>query len=204
MKVLIGGAWPYANGSLHIRHIAGLLPADVIARYHRAKGDDVYYVSGSDCHGTPVAIKAKQANKTPEEISDFYHNEFCQCFDKLGFSYDLYTKTSTYAHKEFVKEFHKKLYSGPYVYEKSLPQVYCDTCQKFLADRLVLGKCPTCGKDTRGDQCDVCGTVFEQEELISPKCALCNNGISFKQTKHLYIAISKLEKQQFFMKIPVD
>ena len=91
-NILIGGAWPYANGSLHIGHIAGLLPGDVLARYHRAIGDNVYFVSGSDCHGTPVAIRAKQENKTPQEISDFYHKEFVECFKKLGFSYDVNTK----------------------------------------------------------------------------------------------------------------
>ena len=92
-QILIGGAWPYANGSLHIGHIAGLLPGDVLARYHRAIGDKVYFVSGSDCHGTPVAIRAKQENKTPQEVSDFYHRELAECFERLGFSYDAYIKT---------------------------------------------------------------------------------------------------------------
>ena len=109
-QILIGGAWPYANGSLHIGHIAGLLPGDVLARYHRAIGDNVYFVSGSDCHGTPVAIRAKQENVTPQEISDFYHREFVKCFKRLGFSYDIYTKTSAKEHKDFVREFHRKLY----------------------------------------------------------------------------------------------
>ena len=109
MKILIGSAWPYANGSLHIGHLAGLLPADIIARYYRAKGDEVYYVSGSDCHGTPVAIRAKQENKTPQEVSDFYHAEFCECFEKLGFSYDRYGKTSSDEHAEFVREFHQTM-----------------------------------------------------------------------------------------------
>ncbi len=114
-NILIGGAWPYANGSLHIGHIAGLLPGDVLARYHRAIGDQVYFVSGSDCHGTPVAIRAKQENKTPQEISDFYHEEFAECFAKLGFSYDVYTRTSDVKHKEFVREFHRKLFESGYV-----------------------------------------------------------------------------------------
>ena len=105
-NILIGGAWPYANGSLHIGHIAGLLPGDVLARYHRAIGDNVYFVSGSDCHGTPVAIRAKKENRTPREVSDFYHEEFVECFEKLGFSYDVYTKTSAEEHKSFVREFH--------------------------------------------------------------------------------------------------
>ena len=194
-NILIGGAWPYANGSLHIGHIAGLLPGDVLARYHRAVGDNVCFVSGSDCHGTPVAVRAKQENRTPQEISDFYHEEFVRCFEKLGFSYDVYTKTSSEEHKSFVREFHRKLYEGRYVYEKDAPQAYCETCNTFPADRFVLGKCPKCGKDTRGDQCDACGAVLDAENLVEPVCAVCHNPVSFKNSKHLYIAISALEKE---------
>ncbi len=144
MKILIGGAWPYANGSLHIGHIAGLLPADVIARYFRTKGETVYYVSGSDCHGTPVVIRAKQENKTPEKVSNFYHNEFVNCFNKLDFSYDFYTKTSTKEHKDFVEKFHQKLYLSKYIYEKTSPQAYCNKCNSFITDRFVLVECPNC------------------------------------------------------------
>lgn len=193
-NILVGGAWPYANGSLHIGHIAGLLPGDVIARYHRAIGDNVYFVSGSDCHGTPVAIRAKHEHKLPQEVSDFYHEEFRTCFERLGFSYDIYTKTSSKEHKEFVRQFHKKLYESNYVYEKEAPQAYCNRCNTFLADRFVTGKCPECGKDTRGDQCDFCGTVLESESLLEPVCAVCGNHVSFKEAAHLYIAISKMEE----------
>lgn len=193
--IFIGGAWPYANGSLHIGHIAGLLPGDVLARYHRAIGDTVCFVSGSDCHGTPVAIRAKQEQKTPQEISDFYHEEFTECFEKLGFSYDVYTKTSSPEHKKFVREFHKKLYESNYVYEKEVPQAYCEQCSAFLADRFVLGKCPKCGGDTRGDQCDVCGAVLEPEHLTTPICAVCKTPVSFQKAKHLYIAITKLQDE---------
>ncbi len=192
-NILIGGAWPYANGSLHIGHIAGLLPGDVLARYHRAIGDNVYFVSGSDCHGTPVALRAKQEGRTPQEVSDFYHAEFTNCFEKLGFSYDVYTKTSSQEHKEFVREFHKKLYEGSYVYEKEVPQAYCENCSIFLADRFVSGKCPKCGEDARGDQCDACGSVLEPESLLTPVCAVCGKPVSFKNSTHLYIAISKLQ-----------
>ncbi len=194
-NILIGGAWPYANGSLHIGHIAALLPGDVLARYHRAIGDNVYFVSGSDCHGTPVAIRAKKENKTPGEISDFYHEEFAECFKKLGFSYDVYTKTSAPAHKNFVKEFHRKLYESGYVYEKETPQAYCESCGTFLADRYVSGKCPECGKDTRGDQCDFCGAVLEPETLAEPVCAVCGKPVSFKNSRHLYIAVTRLRRE---------
>ncbi|MBR3469633.1 MAG: methionine--tRNA ligase [Lachnospiraceae bacterium] len=194
-KILIGGAWPYANGSLHIGHVAGLLPGDLLARYHRALGDEVYFVSGSDCHGTPVAIRAKQEGKTPREVSDHYHAEFTECFEKLGFSYDVYTKTSAEEHKDFIRRFHKKLYESPYVYEKESPQAFCEECNTFLADRFVTGLCPKCGTPARGDQCDACGTVLEPENLTEPVCAVCGKPIQFRNSKHLYIAISKLEKE---------
>lgn len=194
-NILIGGAWPYANGSLHIGHIAGLLPGDVLARYHRAIGDNVYFVSGSDCHGTPVAFRAKKDGTTPQEISDRYHEEFTDCFTRLGFSYDEYTKTSSTEHKAFVQEFHSALYKSKYVYEKEVPQAYCEHCNSFLADRFVIGKCPKCGEDARGDQCDACGTVLEPETLVDPICAVCGEPIHFRNSKHLYIAISQLEKE---------
>lgn len=193
MKILIGSAWPYANGSLHIGHIAALLPADVLARYHRAKGDNVFFISGSDCHGTPVVFRAKQENKTPEHISDYYHNEFCQCFDKLGFSYDIYTKTSSEEHKSFVKDFHRKMYEGEYVFESNQPQAYCEKCKSYLVDRFVIGKCPSCGDNARGDQCDACGRVVEPQNLIDSKCSVCGETPNFKETKHLFIAITQLE-----------
>ena len=194
-NILIGGAWPYANGSLHIGHIAGLLPGDVLARYHRAIGDNVYFVSGSDCHGTPVALRARQEKKTPQEISDHYHEEFTECFHKLGFSYDVYTKTSSEAHKKFVQEFHRKLYESSYVYEREVPQAYCENCSTFLADRFVSGKCPKCGKEARGDQCDACGTILEPENLAEPICAVCGKPVGFRNSKHLYLAVSKLQDE---------
>lgn len=194
-NILIGGAWPYANGSLHIGHIAGLLPGDVLARYHRACGDKVCFVSGSDCHGTPVAIRAKSEGKTPQEISDYYHEEFTDCFNRLGFSYDCYTKTSDDHHKNFIRTFHDKLYKSEYVYEKETPQAFCECCNTFLADRFVTGLCPKCGEPARGDQCDLCGTVLDPEFLKEPVCAVCNKPVTFRKSTHLYIAISKLEKQ---------
>jgi methionyl-tRNA synthetase len=194
-NILIGGAWPYANGSLHIGHIAALLPGDVIARYYRAKGEEVFYVSGSDCYGTPVTIRAKQEGKTPKEISDYYHNEFVDVFNKLGFSYDKYGKTSDYQHIEFVQAFHRKLYESEYVYEKTVKQANCPNCNKALVDRLIVGNCPFCGEHTRGDQCDSCETILEAETLIEPKCADCGSQLIFTDTIQLYIAISKLENE---------
>jgi len=194
-NILIGGAWPYANGSLHIGHLAALLPGDVLARYHRAKGDSVYYVSGSDCHGTPITIRAKQENTSPEVISEHYHKEFCEVFGKLGFSYDLYTKTSDSRHKEFVTEFHRKLYEGEYIEERTEKQAYCPSCQKTLTDRLIEGTCPVCGAPARGDQCDACGEVLDAETIINAKCADCGSSLTFGETTQLFLLIKKLKNE---------
>lgn len=194
-KILIAGAWPYANGSLHIGHIAALLPGDILARYYRAKGNPTFYVSGSDCYGTPIMIRAKQENKTPAQISDFYHDEFNQTFEKLGFSYDLYTKTGDLQHADFVRAFHKKLYEGDYIHEKTVKQGYCTKCKKILVDRLVVGQCPVCGEETRGDQCDHCNALFEAESLMKPRCVECQSPLELRESTQLYIAISKLETQ---------
>ncbi len=194
-NIIIGGAWPYANGSLHIGHLAALLPGDVLARYFRLKGERVFYVSGSDCHGTPITIRAKQENKTPPEISEFYHNEFCDVFEKLGFSYDLYTKTTDERHKEFVTDFHKKLYESEYIEERTVKQAYCPTCQQVLTDRLVVGICPVCGKSARGDQCDNCGEIFDADSLINAKCSECDTPIVFNETTQIFLLISKLKNE---------
>lgn len=192
-KILIGGAWPYANGSLHIGHIAGLLPGDILARYWRAKGTEVFYVSGSDCHGTPITIRAKQEGKSPKEISDYYHEEFCEVFQKLGFSYDLYTKTSDESHITFVKRFHEKLYLSPYIEERTVRQAFCPHCQKALNDRQILGSCPKCGEATRGDQCDACGEVLDAETIVDARCAECGTACTFGQSTQLFLTLSKLK-----------
>lgn len=195
MNILIGGAWPYANGPLHIGHIAALLPGDVIARYHRAKGNMVFYVSGSDCHGTPVTIRAQREGKTPEEVSLHYHEEYVRDFEKLGFSYDLYGRTSSEEHRAFVTRFHERLYRSEYICEKTAPQGFCGACGKNLTDRMVTGLCPFCGEKTRGDQCDACGAVLEAGELLSPVCAECGNTPVFRTTKNLYVSLTGLEKK---------
>lgn len=195
MKILIGSAWPYANGSLHIGHLAALLPADVLARYYRARGDSVYLVSGSDCYGTPVAMRAKQENRQPGEISDEYHREFCTCFEKLGFRFDRFGKTTSEEHREFVRQFHREMYVGDYICEKPAPQAWCEHCGQALADRFVVGKCPACKEPARGDQCDLCGAVLDPENLQEPTCATCGGAVVFRSTKHLFIAISRLERE---------
>ena len=121
-NVVIGGAWPYANNSLHLGHLAGLISGDVLARYHRIKGDNVLYVSGTDCHGTPITERAKKEGKSPKEIANYYHEEFVKTFDLMKFSYDLYSKTESEYHSKKVQEIFKKLYDNGYIYEKLEPQ----------------------------------------------------------------------------------
>ncbi len=195
MNVIIGGAWPYANGALHIGHIAALLPGDVLARHHRAIGNQVCYVSGSDCHGTPVSIKARQEGVSPADISERWHASFEECFAQYLFSYDAYGKTSSALHRDFVTGFHKSLYAGTHVEERVVQQAWCPQCNRFLADRYVTGKCPRCGEPARGDQCEACGTVTEPETLVSPVCAICGHTPEFRESKQLFLLLSHFQKQ---------
>lgn len=195
MSVFIGGAWPYANGSLHVGHIAGLISGDILARYFRIKGEEVLYVSGSDCHGTPISIRARQENVTAVEIATRYHNEFKYCFDKLGFTYDIYSRTDDLFHKQVVQEAFKTLLDRGYLYKKSIEQVYCEDCDQFLPDRYVEGSCPNCGEEARGDQCDSCGSILTPDELNNKKCKLCGSKPIKRETKHLYFALSKFQSE---------
>lgn len=194
MKVLIGGAWPYTNYKLHLGHIAGLIGGDVLARYHREKGDDVIYVSGSDCHGTPITERAKKENTTPAEISERYHKGFVEAFKKLDFSYDLYTKTHTEYHAEKVKEIIRKIYENGAIYEKIEPQAFCEKCNKFMADRELQITCPNCGNLTKCDSCD-CGYTPNDEDLLNATCLECGSKVVQRDNKNLYIALSKLQPQ---------
>ena len=195
MNIFIGGAWPYANGSLHIGHIAALLPGDVIARYYRAKGEKVLYVSGSDCHGTPISIRAKSEGVSPKDIANKYHNEFKKCFEKLNFSYDYYSRTDDEFHKKEVQEVIKELHKKGLIYEKDVEQIYCEHCNQFLPDRYVEGVCPKCNSIARGDQCDNCSSLLEPIDLCNRKCKLCSSEPVVKTTKQLYFALSKFGEE---------
>ncbi|NLO49442.1 MAG: methionine--tRNA ligase [Clostridiales bacterium] len=203
-NILIGGAWPNTDGPLHIGRVSALLPGDVIARYHRAAGNRVFYVSGSDCHGTPVSIRAEREGKTPEEICERYHREFIEVFQKLGFSFDIYGMTHSNEHISFVREFHRKMYEKELIYEKSAPLAFCPECAKNLTDRMVVGRCPGCGALTRAEQCEKCDMILEPENLLDPACAQCGGKPVFKQTKQLFIALSKLESrlEQYLLSHP--
>ena len=194
-NIIIGGAWPYANNSLHLGHLAGLISGDVLARYHRLKGDNVLYVSGTDCHGTPITERAKKEKISPKEIAEQYDEEFNRTFNGMNFSYDLYSKTESEYHKEKVKILFRKLYDNGYIYEKIEPQSYCENCQKFLSDREIQIVCPECGDITKGDQCDKCSHVPTIEELKGGTCLECGNQTIQKDNKNLYFDLPKFQKQ---------
>ncbi|MEK3800647.1 methionine--tRNA ligase [Peribacillus sp. FSL H8-0477] len=195
MSIFIGGAWAYANGSLHLGHISSLLPGDLLARYYRLKGEKVLYVSGSDCNGTPIAIRAKQEDVTPNEIANRYHEEFVDCFSKLGFSYDTYTRTDTAHHHKIVQEIFLVLLENGLIYKKEIEQTYCEYDQQFLPDRYVEGICPNCGAHSRGDQCDSCSTVLEPLALLNRTCKLCGNPPSTRKTEHFFFSLSSLQSK---------
>lgn len=193
MNIIVGNAWPYANGPLHLGRIAVLLPGDIIARYHRLMGDEVIFISGTDCHGTPVTMKAKEEGITPLEATVKYHEEFKRCFKSLGFSFDVFEKTHSEYHQEKVKEFILDLYNKGYIYEKEIEQTYCENCNEFLADRYVEGKCPHCGEIVSEDQCENCDEIIESEDLLDKRCKLCGSETIEKRTKHLFFALSSFE-----------
>ncbi|GIP34177.1 methionine--tRNA ligase [Paenibacillus sp. J2TS4] len=195
MSIFIGGAWPYANGSLHLGHVASLLPGDILARYYRLQGEKVLYVSGSDCHGTPISIRANQEGVSPQEISERYHKEFAECFHKLGFSYDLYTRTDDPFHHQTVQQIFLQLLDNGYIYKKAVGQTYCETCARFLPDRYVEGQCPHCGNRARGDQCDHCSSLLDPSDLLGKQCKLCRSSPATRQAEHYFLALSKFQKQ---------
>lgn len=191
--IFIGGAWPYANYFLHVGHLAALLPGDLLAKYYRGKGDNVIYVSGSDCHGTPITERAKKEGVEPNQIAEYYHTEFAKTFERLGFEYDEYSTTMSEHHKEYVKEKFKKMIENGYIYEKEVEQDYCDECKTFLSDREIEGICPHCGGKSTGDQCDKCGASLDSTEVLDKHCKKCHSKTILKNNKHLYFKLTEFE-----------
>lgn len=191
--IFIGGAWPYANYFLHVGHLAALLPGDLLAKYYRGKGDNVIYVSGSDCHGTPITERAKKEGVEPNQIAEYYHTEFAKTFGRLGFEYDEYSSTMSEHHKEYVKEKFKKMIENGYIYEKEVEQDYCDECKTFLSDREIEGICPHCGGKSTGDQCDKCGASLDSTEVLDKHCKKCHSKTILKNNKHLYFKLTEFE-----------
>lgn len=190
-RIFIGVAWPYANGPLHLGHVAGAyLPADIFARYHRTKGNEVLMVSGSDQHGTPITIQAEQEGKKPAEVANFYHQQFLESWKKLGISFDLYTATGTDNHARVTSDIFLTLLEKGYIYKASMSQPYCPNCQRFLPDRYIEGTCPYCHfTGARGDQCDKCGKPLNASELINPRCRRCGTTPIFKESEHFFLKL---------------
>ncbi len=193
--IFIGGAWPYANYYLHVGHLAALLPGDILAKYFRGKGDNVLYVSGSDCHGTPITERARKDEVTPDSIATYYHNEFKKTFDRLVFEYDEYSNTMTENHKNYVMEQFKKILDNGYIYEKEELQDYCENCQTFLSDREIEGICPHCGGKSTGDQCEVCGDSLDSNEVLDKHCKKCGSKTTLKANKHLYFKLPAFKEE---------
>lgn len=191
-RIFIGVAWPYANGPLHLGHIAGAyLPADIFARYHRLKGNEVLMVSGSDQHGTPVTLRAEAEGKTPQEVVARYHQGFLDCWKKLGISFDLFTTTGTQNHAHVAQDFFLKLLDKGYIYKNTMPLPYCHNCRRFLPDRYVEGTCPYCRSPrARGDQCDDCGKPLNPVDLVDPHCSICKSTPEIRDSEHFFLRLS--------------
>lgn len=193
-RVLIGTAWPYANNHLHVGHLAALLPSDVLARYSRMKGYETVMVSGSDMHGTPITERAKKEGCSPAEIAGTYHAEFVDNFEKMMFTFDLYTNTDTDYHKKTVQEFLGMIEKNGYLYETTEGQDFCEACGKFLSDRELEGKCPDCGKVTRGDQCEFCMATFDADKMTDKVCRTCKKATVQRTNKHLMFRLSAFQE----------
>jgi methionyl-tRNA synthetase len=196
-NILVAAAWPYANGSLHLGHIAGAyLPADIFARYHRLKGNNVIMVSGSDEHGTPITLRAEQEGISPAEVATKYHKEFLESWQKLGINFDLFTTTDTENHAAVTHDIFLRLLEKGYIYKDSMPQAYCPNCKRSLPDRYVEGKCPNCGfEGARGDQCDQCGRTLNPSDLVDVHCRTCGTTPNFEMSEHFFLKLSAFEDQ---------
>ncbi len=194
-KIYIGVAWPYSYAAFHVGNLYGShYPADIFARFHRLSGHDVVMVSGSDCHGTPITLRAEEEGITPEALADKFHVINTQLLEDLRIDYSLFTKTSTANHREVVQEMFLQLLSGGYILKQSAGQLYSAREQKFLQDRYVEGECPYCHSDgARGDQCEKCGRVLDALELIGPRSKVSGDALEVRETENYYLDLAKLQ-----------
>ena len=194
-RTLITSALPYANGPVHIGHLAGVyVPADIYARYLRLKGESVLFIGGSDEHGVPITIKAKKEGVTPQDIVDRYHGIIKKSFEEFGVSFDVYSRTTSKMHHDTASEFFKTLYDKGEFVEKTSEQYYDEEAKQFLADRYITGTCPHCkNPNAYGDQCEACGTSLSPLDLIEPKSAISGSKPVLRETKHWYLPLDKHE-----------
>lgn len=201
-RYTVTAALPYANGPVHIGHLAGCyLPADIYVRYLRATGKDVLFICGSDEHGVPITIKAKKEGKTPQEVVDHYHRLMGDAFKHFGISFDYYGRTSSKTHHETAQEFFKTLYDKGVFKEEITRQYYDETAQQFLADRYITGTCPKCGNENAyGDQCEKCGSSLNPTDLINPRSALSGAAPVLKETKNWFLPMGDIQQSADFQK----
>lgn len=194
-RTLITTALPYANGPVHIGHLAGVyIPADIYARYLRLKGEEVLMIGGSDEHGVPITIRAQKEGITPQDVVDRYHAIIKDGFERLGITHDIYSRTSSATHHEHASEFFRKLYDKGEFIEKTSQQYYDEQAHQFLADRYIIGTCPHCNNERAyGDQCESCGTSLAPTDLKDPKSAITGNTPVLRETKHWYLPLDKHE-----------
>jgi len=194
-RTLITSALPYANGPVHIGHLAGVyVPADIYARYLRLKGEDVLFIGGSDEHGVPITIKAKKEGTTPQAIVDKYHEMIKESFEKFGISFDIYSRTSAKIHHETASEIFRTIYDKGGFIEQTSEQFFDEEANQFLADRYITGTCPKCGfEKAYGDQCESCGTSLNATDLINPKSMLSGNVPVMKETRHWFLPLDQYE-----------
>jgi len=195
--ILIGVAWPYASGPRHLGHaVSTFIPADIFARYHRMKGDEVLMVGGSDMHGTPAAVRADEEGVTAEVVAQRYHALHRQNIEALGVRYDLYWNTAAPGHKARVQEIFATLLRKGYLVEQTMVSPYCPKDRRFNPDRYVEGECPLCHfKTARGDQCENCGNLMDPFELINPKCRTCGTPPEARETKHFFFRLSAFQER---------
>lgn len=194
-RTLVTTALPYANGPVHIGHLAGVyVPADIYTRYLRLKGEDVIMIGGSDEHGVPITLKAKSEGVTPQDIVDRYHTIIKDSFEEFGISFDIYSRTSSGIHAKTASDFFRKLYDKGEFIEKTSLQYYDEEANQFLADRYITGTCPHCHNERAyGDQCEACGTSLNATDLIDPKSAISGSKPVLRETKHWYLPLDKWE-----------
>jgi methionyl-tRNA synthetase len=194
-RYTVTAALPYANGPVHIGHLAGVyLPADIYVRYLRAQNRDVKFICGSDEHGVPITIRAQKEGVTPQEVVDKYHKIIGDSFREFNVSFDVYSRTSSKTHAEVSSEFFKKLYADDKFIEQTTQQLYDEQAGQFLADRYVVGTCPNCGNENAyGDQCERCGTSLSPTELINPRSMLSGNTPVLRETKHWFLPLDQYE-----------
>lgn len=195
-RTLVTTALPYANGPVHIGHLAGVyVPADIYVRYLRLKGREVLFIGGSDEHGVPITIKAKKEGVTPQDIVDRYHKIIKESFEEFGISFDIYSRTSSKIHYKTASDFFKTLYEKGEFIEKTSEQYYDEEAKQFLADRYITGTCPHCkNPNAYGDQCEACGTSLSPLDLIDPKSAISGSKPVLRETKHWYLPLDKHEE----------